>query len=250
MLEVKNLSKQFGRFEAVKNANFAVDRGEIVGFVGPNGAGKSTTIDMILGLTKPEVGEILINSEILTQKSAAKLHQKMGFLSTDMNLDRNLTGYEALAFFAHLRGDWTPAVKNNIKKLAVEINANLNKKIKKLSRGNRQKIGLIASIMNAPELLVMDEPTSGFDPIVQSEFIRLLKAHKAQGGSALISSHNLSEIAEICDRVVFIVGGRIVDNQSMNGLREKAPKREIIDLDAVLEKLVDKNPDQRLEEDE
>lgn len=246
MLEVKNLTKTFDHFTAVSNENFEVLSGEIVGFVGPNGAGKSTTIDMILGLTNASEGDVLINKIKLTRENTAVLHHSIGFLSNDMNLDRNLTGRQALEYFANLRGDYSKKVQERIAELAAKIEANLDKKISKLSRGNRQKIGLIAAVMNQPHLLIMDEPTSGFDPIVQNVFNEIIFEHKKSGGAALISSHNLSEVAEICDRVIFIVGGKIVANKKMTSLKDEAPKREIIDLDAVFEKLVLNNVDSRL----
>ena len=241
MLKVKNLTKKFAKFTAVSNESFEVVAGEVVGFVGPNGSGKSTTIDMILGMTSPSSGEIYIDGEKLRRDNTAPLHQHVAYLSTDMNLDRNLTGYQALKYFANLRGKWHPEVDNKVKALASKLDANLNKKIKHLSRGNRQKIGLIAAVMNTPKLLVMDEPTSGFDPIVQNAFIDIIREHQKNGGAVFISSHNLSEVSEICDRVIFIIGGQIVANELMSTLQKMAPKREVIDLDAVFEALVQKN---------
>ncbi|MCT4377804.1 ABC transporter ATP-binding protein [Leuconostoc falkenbergense] len=245
MLKVKHVTKKFGDFTAISDVSFDVKKGEIVGFIGPNGSGKSTTIDLILGLTHATSGQIEIAGEQLNRNNSAKLRQNMSFLSTDMNLDRTVTGRQALTYFANLRHVPESERSSRIDHLAGLLNANLDKPIKKLSRGNRQKISLIAALLNNPKLLVMDEPTSGFDPVVQNIFIDLIHQHKKNGGAGLISSHNLSEVAEICDRVVFIVGGKIVANKEMAELQAIAPKHEVIDLDAVFEKLVQTHQDTR-----
>lgn len=232
IIKLKKITKDFGKKRGIFDLDLSIKKGEIVGFLGPNGAGKSTTIDILLGLTSPTSGDVELFGEKVS-KNDAKNHSRVGFLSTDMQIDNNLTGRQALEFLGNLKGGYNQKTVENLAKL---ITAELDIKIRKLSRGNRQKISLISAIMNDPELLIMDEPTSGFDPIVEAEFVKLIKCYRKNGGTVFISSHILSEIEEIADRVIFINQGKIVEDTTMNELRKRAPKKTIIDLDAVFMK--------------
>jgi ABC-2 type transport system ATP-binding protein len=229
VIEVKNLTKDWGKQRGAYDLNFTIKQGEIVGFLGPNGAGKSTTIEVLLGLINKTRGDAMIFGQEVGV-NASNTHRDLGFLSTDMSLDNNLTSWQALEFFGHLHGKFDRVA---VKSLARCLQADLSVKIKKLSRGNRQKISLIAALMNRPKLLIMDEPTSGFDPVVEAEFVKLIKAFKKRGGTAFISSHILSEVENICDRIIFIDQGKIIEDTTMAQLRKKAPKKTIVDLDAV-----------------
>lgn len=162
-----------------------------------------------------------------SRKDAVKLHGRIGYLAGDMEMDRRLTGRQYLEYMANLRGGvpWS-----SIQKLVVRLQCQTNKKIAYLSRGNKQKIGLVSALMHNPDLLILDEPTSGLDPLIQMEFQKLIQEHTAQGKTAFISSHVLSEVQEICDHVGFIREGELVDVQPLKELERKAFKNVRITL--------------------
>jgi ABC-2 type transport system ATP-binding protein len=220
ILDVRKLTKAFGDFHAVKEANFTVNKGEIFGFLGPNGAGKSTSIRMILNILKPTSGEVVLfgDSNLAPQDA----HRKMGYLSGDMVLDGDLTGAQYVGLVSALHGGGHEA---RITELADVLQADLSKKIGSYSRGNRQKIGLIAALLHEPELLILDEPSSGFDPLVQEIFMKLLREYRERGGTVFMSSHILSEVQQLCDRVAFIKDGEIISVQSLNELEAETAKR-------------------------
>lgn len=221
VLKLTQLTKRYGQYRGVEDVSLQVASGSIFGFLGPNGAGKTTTISMMMGLLSPTSGSIELFGKD-NQQSAVETRGHIGYLAGDMALDGSLTGWQELEYFSRLRGDFN---KVYISELAERLQADLTRKIKTLSRGNRQKIGLIASLMHKPKLLILDEPTSGLDPLVQAQFNEIIIDHKKAGRSAFISSHVLSEVQQICDRVGFIKEGRLIAEASLNELFKSAPKQ-------------------------
>jgi len=218
-ISLDKVSKVYGSKSVVDTVSFTVQTGEIFGFCGPNGAGKTTTIRMILGGIRPTNGSI----EILGHpQTSSKIHQDIGFLSGDMSFDEDLTGKQYLSFVAAM---YKKDCSAQISKLAKLLRADLNLKIRNYSRGNRQKIGLIAALIHQPKLLILDEPTSGFDPLVQETFLDLVQSYNKNGGTVFMSSHILSEVQRLCDRVAFIRDGTIAGIQTISELEESSVKQ-------------------------
>jgi ABC-2 type transport system ATP-binding protein len=220
VIELKNVTKIYGSSRGVEDVTLKVPEGSIFGFLGPNGAGKTTTISMLIDLIRPTSGEI----EVLgldAKTRSREIRTQVGFLAGDMALDASLNGWQQLEYLGNLRGKFDRAY---VAELAKRLDCDLGRKFKHLSRGNRQKVGLIAALMNKPELLIFDEPTSGLDPLTQAEFNKIILEHKAAGKTAFISSHMLSEVQEICDSVTFIREGRIIATKSVNELAVESPK--------------------------
>jgi ABC-2 type transport system ATP-binding protein len=220
VLEFQNLTKSFGTNRGVSELSAKIDEGSVVGFLGPNGAGKSTTINMLVGFTKPTSGSATIFDKDVTKESL-QIRKDIGFLTSDTSLDGGLTGWQQLEYFSYIHGNYN---KPYIRDLANRLNADLTRKIKTLSRGNKQKIALIAALMHQPKLLLLDEPTSGLDPLMQSEFNKIILEHKAAGRTTFISSHVLSEVQELCDRMIFIREGKIIADKTKEELLESSPK--------------------------
>jgi ABC-2 type transport system ATP-binding protein len=220
VIELSHLTKTYGKSRGVTNISLEVPEGTVFGFLGPNGAGKSTTINMLVNFTRPTSGSIKIFGKD-SIKYGLSIRKDIGFLASDMALDGNLTGWQQVEYFGNLRGKCD---KVYIKELSRRFDCNLGRKIKTLSRGNRQKVALISALMHKPKLLLLDEPTSGLDPLVQAEFNKIILEHKAAGNSTFISSHVLSEIQELCDRVAFIRQGEIIANKTLDELAEGSPK--------------------------
>ncbi len=221
VIQLKKVTKLYGKNVGVKNVSLDIKPGSIFGFLGPNGSGKTTTISMLVDLIRPSKGSINIFGLDSKQESVA-IRRRIGFLSGDFALDETLTGLQQLKYFANLRGG-VPITR--IRELAKQFECNLNRPIKTLSRGNRQKVGLISALMHDPELLIFDEPTSGLDPLMQAEFNKILLEHKQKGKTAFISSHVLSEVQEVCDEVAFIREGSVIAIRHTSELGAKLPKR-------------------------
>jgi len=219
-IELKNLTKNYGAARGIKRVSLSLELGTILGFLGPNGAGKSTTINVLLDFIRPTSGSAKIFG-LDARHDSVQIHRRVGFLAGDMATDSNLTGWQQLEYFGWLRADFD---KQYISSLAKRLDCDLNRKIKTLSRGNKQKVGLIASLMHKPDLLIFDEPTSGLDPLIQAEFNKILREHKQAGGSSFISSHVLGEIQEICDEVAFIREGRLVDIKPIEVIAKNLPR--------------------------
>lgn len=222
ILSVQNVSKSFGDFKAVDAINLEVQKGEIFGFLGPNGAGKSTTIRLILDILRPDKDDGTIRLFGTSNREVPETHADIGYLSGDMVLDGDLTGRQYLGFVNQLHGG---KHKHTTEALAHILEADLDKKIGNYSRGNRQKVGLIGALLHNPKLLILDEPTSGFDPLVQEKFARIIREYVAEGGTVFMSSHVLAEVQDLCDRVAFIKDGRIITTRSVHELIETNAKR-------------------------
>lgn len=214
-------TKTYGKSRGVTNLDFDVEQGSVFGFLGPNGAGKSTTINMLIDLIRPTRGQIKILGLDSVSKSTA-IRRRIGYLTGDMALDESLTGLQQLQYFGNLHDGVSV---RRIRELAKLLDLNPNRKIKTLSRGNRQKVGLISALMHDPELLILDEPTTGLDPLVQAQFNKIILNNKKRGRTTFLSSHLLSEVQEICDQVAFIGEGKILAIQNLSDVAAGLPKR-------------------------
>ncbi len=221
VIHLHNVTKNFGSHIAVHALNLEVMQGEVFGFLGPNGAGKSTTIRMLLGQIAPHDGTITIFGHDAL-KDRVKIHKDIGYLSGEMAMDLKLTGKQYLKYMARLHGG---VAWYKIAELAHRLDADLDKKLAALSRGNRQKIALISAIMHEPQMLILDEPTSGFDPLIQAEFNKIILDFKKQGKTVFISSHILSEVRHLCDRVGFIREGKLIKLGNMEELAATSLKQ-------------------------
>ncbi len=210
VIETTGLTKWYGRQRGVDDVAFSVAEGEAFGFLGPNGAGKTTTIRLLLGFLRPTAGDAhLFGRDAF--REAAQLHKRVSYLGSDPGFLGELTGAEQLEYLGRLRKlrrrAWAP--------LAERLELDPSVRIKRLSRGNRQKIGVVAAFMGEEPLLVLDEPTSGLDPLMQREFLSLVAEVRSAGRTVFLSSHNLVEVERVCDRVAIIRDGRIVDVSSV-----------------------------------
>lgn len=221
VLELSEVTKSYGKSRGIENVSLAIREGEVFGFLGPNGAGKSTTINTVLDLLYADSGSISLFG-LDSHKDSVKVRKRIGYLSGDMATDPSLTGAQYLAFAANLHGG---VDKKHVDELVQRLKCETNKKIKSLSRGNRQKIGLVAALMHDPDLLILDEPTSGLDPLVQNEFNQIIKERKSAGKTTFMSSHVLSEVQTVCDRVGFIRDGKLIRVSSLAELMRHAPRK-------------------------
>jgi beta-exotoxin I transport system ATP-binding protein len=205
VIRAEKLTKFYGKARGVIDVDFFVEQGEVLGFLGPNGAGKTTTIRLLLDLIRPSAGRVTVFG-LEAQQKGVEIRRRLGYLPGDLRLYERMTGSDLLAYFAHLRGlDGTARADT----LAGRLDLDLGRRIKELSRGNRQKVGLVQAFMHDPDLLVLDEPTSGLDPLVQESFYELVAEATARGSTVFLSSHVLSEVQRVADRVVLIREGRL-----------------------------------------
>ncbi len=215
------LTKHYGETQALIDLDLEVERGEVFGFLGPNGAGKTTMIRTVLDLIYPTSGTATLLGRD-SHQFAVELRNHIGYLPGDLELYPTLTGRETLTYFANLRGgvDWT-----YVDHLADRLDADLTKKVRDLSSGNKQKVGLIQAFMNKPDLLILDEPSSGLDPLVQQEFQAMLREIAAEERTVFLSSHTLSEVERVADRVAIIRHGRLIVVERIDNLKTKAIRR-------------------------
>jgi ABC-2 type transport system ATP-binding protein len=219
-ISLHNLTKSYGKSRGVENISFDVMPGEVFGFLGPNGAGKTTAIRTLVGLINATSGsaEILGEDALL---SSTVLRSKIGYLPGVLSIYKGYTAWQYLQFIAKMRG---VNCDEKIKEYASRLKLDLHKHISDLSKGNRQKVGVIQAFMHHPAVLFLDEPTSGLDPIVQREFEAILDEAKARGAAVMLSSHVLSEVEHLADRVAIINEGRLVIVEKISVLKEKAPR--------------------------
>jgi ABC-2 type transport system ATP-binding protein len=207
IMQIENVTKRYGAFKAIENVSFSVSRGEVVGFVGLNGAGKSTTINLMLGFLRATQGSIQIFGDKVTPETAHHTHQRIGFASGDMSLFETLTGKQYIAF---LKRRYSMKHMDRIEELCQRFDPQLDKPIKDLSRGNKQKIALIGAFMTSPQLVILDEPSSGLDPMMQQAFLDLVREESENGTTIFMSSHYLNEVADVCSRVLLMRKGKLV----------------------------------------
>ncbi|MHA1979379.1 MAG: ATP-binding cassette domain-containing protein [Candidatus Hodarchaeales archaeon] len=229
VLQVSNLTKVYGwefqlssrklgrRVEAVTDVSFSVKKGEIFGFLGPNGAGKTTTIRSILGFLSIKSGSIKING-LDYLKDALEIKKSLGFIRSEIELYGNFTGNEIISYF----GKFRPIDQKFLKKLKKIFKVDLTLDFKSMSTGNRQQVIIIAALASNPDFVILDEPSSGLDPLMAARFHRLLVQMRDEGKTIFLSSHNLTEVQEICDRVGIIRKGRIIVIESVKELQRKS----------------------------
>ena len=220
-IQTRRLTKDYGKGHGLFELDLEVRRGEILGFLGPNGAGKSTTMRLLLDLIKPTSGSATLLG-LESRTDSLEIRRRVGFLPGDLALYASLSGSAMLRYLADLRGGVDERVRNA---LAERFDADLNRRIRELSTGNRQKLGLIQAFMHEPELLILDEPIAGLDPLVQRSFHALLREVATEGRTVLLSSHTLSEVERVADRVAILRKGRLMVVDSLEGLRAVAIQR-------------------------
>lgn len=222
VINIDGLVKSYGEIKALRGVNLQVRRGEIYGFLGPNGAGKTTTIRCMLDLIRPQGGSIQLLG-LDPQAEPVAVRSRIGYLPGELNLEANLKVAAALRYFDSLRGsrvDWS-----YVRELSERLELDLGMPIKNLSKGNKQKVGVIQALMHKPDLLLMDEPTSGLDPLRQQQVYRILREAQAAGTTLFFSSHFISEVETIADRVAIIRKGVIVEEAIPNELMSMVMRR-------------------------
>jgi len=236
-LQTQGLTKSYGKVLALRGVDLDVRRGEIFGFLGPNGSGKTTTIRCLLDLIRPDGGTLRVLGRDPQRESVA-VRAQIGYLPGELRLDEAFTVEAALRFFSRLRGnhmDWAYA-----RDLSDRLNLDLQLRVKNLSKGNKQKVGIVQALMHRPALLLLDEPTGGLDPLMQQQVLRAIREAQANGATVFFSSHVLSEVEEIADRVGIIRSGVVVEVADPQALIDRALRRvrvrfkKPIELEALL----------------
>jgi ABC-2 type transport system ATP-binding protein len=223
IISVSDLSKFYGTVPGVQKISFDVNQGEIFGFLGPNGAGKTSTIRMLLDLLRPSSGEIKIFDQKIDTHSQ-EIRKKCGYLPGSFAAYGDMSGADFLRLAASMRRTETKKQSNLIDRFQLS-QGDLAKKIKHLSLGMLQKIGIIQAFFHDPDLLILDEPTSGLDPLMQEEFYHLLREIQQDGKTIFFSSHNLPEVEKVCHRIAIIREGKLVALETLEGLKKKKLKR-------------------------
>jgi ABC-2 type transport system ATP-binding protein len=220
-IRTTSLTKDFGDGHGLFGLDLEVERGEILGFLGPNGAGKSTTMRLLLDLIKPTSGSATL-LDLDSRADSLEIRRRVGFLPGELALYPTLSGAAMLDYLAELRGGVDRRARDD---LAERFEADLERRIRELSTGNRQKLGLIQAFMHEPELLILDEPIAGLDPLVQQSFHALLREVAAKGRTVFLSSHTLSEVERVADRVAILRRGQLAVVDSLERLRDVAVRR-------------------------
>jgi ABC-2 type transport system ATP-binding protein len=221
VVHTKSLTKTYGRHRGVQDVALEVAEGEVFGFLGPNGAGKTTTIRLLLDLLRPTSGRIRVLG-LDPRRDGVEIRERVGYLPGELPPSGREKAETLLDFFASAYGGVNRA---RITGFAERLELDLSRKVRGLSRGNRQKVGLIQAFMHDPDLLILDEPTSGLDPLVQQTFLDLVREAREQGQTVFMSSHVLDEVQQVADRVGIIRDGRLVAVEPVATLAEQAPRR-------------------------
>ncbi len=237
VIKVNNLTKNYGNNKGVFNVNLNVNKGEVFGFLGPNGAGKTTTIRHLMGFIKPEHGNCLINNMDCWNNSAI-IQDSLGYLPGEIAFMDNMTGIQMIEFIASMK-----KMQNlsKAKELMERFELDPKGKIRKMSKGMKQKIGIICAFMNDPDVVILDEPSSGLDPLMQNVFIDLILEEKNKGKTIFMSSHIFEEVERTCDRTAIIKDGNIISIEDMKTLKDKKSKSYIITLNSSSDVEVFKN---------
>ena len=232
-LETINLTKKFGKFTALDGVNLKVNEGEVFGYIGPNGAGKTTTIRVLLGILKASSGSASVFG-MNAWKDAVEIHKRIAYVPGDVNLWPNLTGGEVIDLFVSLRGKQD---KMRREKLLKAFELDPSKKCRTYSKGNRQKVALVAAFASDADLFILDEPTSGLDPLMEQVFQECVLEQKKAGKGIFLSSHILSEVERLCDRVGIIREGKLVETGTLSELRHLTRVAMTIDTDKPVDGL-------------
>ena len=218
---LNQLTKHYGTHRGINDLSFSVNEGEFFGFIGPNGAGKSTTIRTLMGLIHPSGGNASIFG-LDCQTKASVIARDVGYLPSENSYYENMKVRELLQYTADLYG---MDCETKMYELSERLNLDLTRKIEDLSLGNKKKVGIVSAIMTSPKLIIMDEPTSGLDPLIQQAFYDILKEENSRGATVFFSSHVLSEVQKLCDRVAILKEGQLIGIQSIKELRESGYKK-------------------------
>lgn len=228
VIEIKDLTKSYGKSRGIIDVNLNVGQGEVFGFIGPNGAGKSTTIRTLLGLIYPSSGSATIFGKSCTEHP--EVRQELGYLPSEVFYYDNMRVIDLLKYSASFyKKDCT----KRIHELAEIMDLDLKKKIDDLSFGNKKKVGIVQGLLHEPKLIILDEPTSGLDPLMQQKFFELIAEENKKGATVFFSSHILSEVQRMCSRVALIKEGRIIKLEKMSTLQENSYKRFSIETKAA-----------------
>ena len=221
-IAARGLVKSYGKVQALRGVDLEVERGELFGFLGPNGAGKTTTIRCLLDLIRPDAGQVRVLG-LDPQTASVAVRAGTGYLPGELSMEEGLKVEEQLRYYSALRGnqiDWS-----HVRKLSQRLDLDLNMPIKNLSKGNKQKVGVVQALMHRPELLLLDEPTAGLDPLMQQEVYRLLREAQAGGATVFFSTHIISEVETLAERVAIIREGVIVEEAQPSRLVSMAMRR-------------------------
>ena len=238
IIKINNLTKDYGNKKGIFNVNISIKKGEVFGFLGPNGAGKTTTIRNLMGFIRPDSGTCSILG-MDCFKESEKIKEKLGYLAGEIAFFDDLTGIKLLNFLADMKGIKD---KGKMNELIERFELDPRGKVKKMSKGMKQKIGIISAFMSDAEVFILDEPTSGLDPLMQNRFVDLVLEEKKKGKTILMSSHIFEEIEKTCDRTAIIRNGKIVAIEDMDSLSKKRNKTYIISLS-------DKNEVEKIKKD-
>lgn len=214
-IETRHLAKSYGPTTALHDLNISVEEGSVFGVIGPNGAGKTTTMRLLLDIIRPSSGSAQVLGRD-PRRAGAHTRRDIGFVPGELRLDGRVTGRELLRHYARISG---PVARGEIDGLADRLGLDLGRQVRTLSKGNKQKLGLVQAFMHQPRLLVLDEPTSGLDPLVQQEFLAMLREAAENGQTVFLSSHVLSEIQQAADTVAILRAGRLVTVSNVESLR-------------------------------
>ena len=217
----EGLTKSYGASRGIEDVSFAVRRGEVFGFLGPNGAGKTTTIRVLLDLIRPTRGRAVVLG-LDARRESRRIRERVGYLPGELAVYDRMSAGDFLRYAANLRGG---RGADRAQALAERLRLDLSKPVRALSRGNKQKVGLVQAFMHDPDLLVLDEPTGGLDPLMQQEFNRMVREAAARGQTVFLSSHVLPEVEAVCDRVGIIREGRLVAVEDVAALKARAVRR-------------------------
>lgn len=220
-IEMANLKKEYHNGRGIHGLTLQVEKGEVFGFLGPNGAGKSTTIRLLLGLLTPDAGRASVLGHDIVSDSVA-VRRETGYLSSENTLFLNMTGEENLRFSLDIRRYRNTA---KAREVAGVLDIDLRARLRNMSHGQRQKAAIVVALAHNPSVLILDEPTTGLDPLVQDAFFALLKREQADGKTIFMSSHILSEVEGLCERVAIIRDGRLVEVNRIEALRQNRVKR-------------------------
>jgi ABC-2 type transport system ATP-binding protein len=220
-IELESLTKRYGTARGVEDIDLTVETGEVLGFLGPNGAGKTTAIRAILDLHRPTSGVVRVLG-LDSRRDSVAIHRRTGYVAGEVALIDRLTGARHLELVEHIRG---PIDRAWQVQLVDRFGVELHRPVRELSKGNRQKIAIVLAFAHRPELVVLDEPTAGLDPLVQDEFHRFVGEIAATGTTVFLSSHSLDEVQKVADRVALIREGRLVVTDTIAGLQKRAPHR-------------------------
>lgn len=235
VIEIKNLTKTYGKSRGIENVNLKVNKGEIFGFIGPNGAGKSTTIKLLLNIIFPTSGEAkILNLDCVAD--TVKIKESIGYVPSEVRYYDNMKVQEIIDYAKSFRKN---ADSDYINELCKLFDVELEKNISELSLGNKKKVAIVQALLHKPKVLILDEPTNGLDPLIQQKLFATLLRVKEEGTTIFLSSHNLTEVEEFCDRVAIIKEGKIIDVRNISDFAHKKIKRVTVKLsENVQEELV------------